>query len=99
MSIDLIDYGLSIARSMDLKPPSSAPKKPSAPSNLKESRLNAAWRVVALAPRGINAMRMTCAAWMMEAQAAPNQTASDAAQAAATAISQKLAAIGGKAKP
>ena len=99
MSIDFIDYGLSIARSMDLKPPSSAPKKPSAPSNLKESRLNAAWRVVVSASPGVHALRMTYVAWAMEAQAALTESSRDAALAAAKAIDDKLASIRTKAQP
>lgn len=95
MPLDLINQGLAIARSMDL----GAPPERSVSERPTESRLNAAWRVVVSAPPGVHALRMTYAAWAMEAQAALTESARDAALAAAKAIDDKLTSIRTKAQP
>ncbi len=95
MSLDLINQGLAIARSMDLGAP---PERP-ASERPTESRLNAAWRVVVAAPPGVHALRMTYAAWAMEALAARTETAREAALAAAKSVNEKLSTLRTKAQP
>lgn len=95
MSLELINQGLAIARSLERSAPEASPSSVSP----TESRLNAAWRVVVGAPPGVHTLRMTYAAWVMEAQAAPTESARDAALAAAKAIDDKLTSIRTKAQP
>lgn len=95
MSLDLINHGLAIARSMESHPP-EAPQPGPAPT---ESKLNVAWRVVVTSPPGVCALRMTAAAWAMEARFAQTASAHDAALAAAKSANDKLTSLRAKAQP
>lgn len=95
MPLDLINFGLALARSME----SPLPEPPQHGPTPTESKLNVAWRVVVTSPPGVCALRMTAAAWAMEARFAQTAPARDAALAAAKSANDKLATLRAKVQP